>query len=56
MSRDPADLVRQLVEAHGTVADLVPGQDAFVLVRMSTIADIVAALSRLIEEDNDGRV
>jgi hypothetical protein len=56
MSQDPVDLIRQLVDAHGTVADLVPGQDAFVLVRMSTIADIVAALSRLIEEDNDGPV
>ena len=57
MTSRPAELARQLTEAHGTVADLVPGQDALVVVRMSVVAEIVKHLNRLAEmEANDGRL
>ena len=57
MTSRPAELARQLTEAHGTVADLVPGQDALVVVRMSVVAEIVEHLNRLAEmEANDGRL
>ena len=57
MSSRPAELARQLTEAYGTVADLVPGQDALVVVRLSIVAEIVEHLHRLAQlEENDGRL
>lgn len=57
MSSRPAELARQLTEAYGTVADLVPGQDALVVVRLSIVAEIVEHLHRLGQmEENDGRL
>lgn len=47
MDDDPLTLAHRLIEAHDLVADLVPGQDAFVIVRRSTIQQIVTHLFRL---------
>jgi hypothetical protein len=47
MDDDPLTLAHRLIDAHDLVADLVPGQDALVIVRQSTLQQIVAHLFRL---------
>jgi len=47
MDDDPLTLAHWLIDAHNLVADLVPGQDALVIVRQSTLRHIVEHLLRL---------
>lgn len=47
MHDDPLTLAHRLIEAHDLVGDLVPGQDALVIVRQSTLRHIVNHLLRL---------
>lgn len=47
MDDDPLTLAHRLIDAHELVADLVPGQDALVIVRQSTLQQIVTHLFRL---------
>lgn len=44
MTTPASELAKLLADAYLTTADLAPGQDALVLVRMSVIRDVVAHL------------
>lgn len=54
MDEDALTIASRLVDAHDLVSELVPGQDALVLVRQSTLQQIVTHLLRLAALESEG--
>ena len=48
MTLDDLDqLIETLIHAHGTISDLVPGQDALVVMRLTTVWAVISRLQDL---------